>query len=81
MKSYTFRILIEPDENNTYHAWAPGLPGCHTWGDTLQEARQNLKDAIRAYVANLADSNLPIPEEQGFEYYETISESEIRPAT
>lgn len=53
MKSYTFRILIEPDENNTYHAWAPGLPGCHTWGDTLQEARQNLKDAIKAYVANM----------------------------
>ena len=69
---------MEPDENNTYHGWVPALPGCHTWGETLDETRENVKDAIRAYLASLAEENQPIPEDRGFEYFETVTETEIK---
>ncbi|MBI5327377.1 MAG: type II toxin-antitoxin system HicB family antitoxin [Deltaproteobacteria bacterium] len=41
MKTYTYRIIIEPDENKTYHAYVPALPGCHTWGKSIETARKN----------------------------------------
>jgi predicted RNase H-like HicB family nuclease len=33
----------------------PGLPGCWSEGDTEEEALQNIQDAIREYLAALAD--------------------------
>lgn len=79
MQQYTFRVIVEPDENNTFHGWVPALPGCHTWGDTLPETRDNLRDAIRAYLANLVDDGQPIPVDSGFEYIETLTDLEILP--
>ena len=61
MKNYSFRIIIEPDEKNTFHGFVPSLPGCHTWGKTFEETRKNLRDAIRAYILSLIDDGEPIP--------------------
>lgn len=55
MKNYTFRVIIEPDENNTFHGYVPFLPGCHTWGETIEKTKKNLRDAIQAYIASLMD--------------------------
>jgi len=33
----------------------PALPGCWSEGDTLEEALENIKDAIREYLAALDD--------------------------
>ncbi|MEW6680097.1 MAG: type II toxin-antitoxin system HicB family antitoxin [bacterium] len=46
MKTLTYHIIIEPDENNTFHAYVPALRGCHTWGTSIEEARRNIHDAI-----------------------------------
>ncbi|MBU4331845.1 type II toxin-antitoxin system HicB family antitoxin [Patescibacteria group bacterium] len=77
MINYTFRVIIEPDENGTYHGYVPCLRGCHTWGESIELTRKNLKDAIRAYISSLAADGEPIPREQGLELFETISETEI----
>lgn len=66
MSTYTFRIIIEPDENNTFHGYVPSLPGCHTWGETIEETRKNLKDAIRTYIASLIADKKSIPKEITF---------------
>jgi predicted RNase H-like HicB family nuclease len=73
MKNYSFRIIIEPDEKNTFHGYVPSLRGCHTWGKTFEETRQNLQDAIRAYILSLIDDGEPIPQERGLEAMETVS--------
>lgn len=77
MQYYTFRTIIEPDENNTFHGWAPSLQGCHTWGNTIEETKENLKDAIKLYLLSLKEDNTEIPKEKGFEYFETISDSDF----
>lgn len=41
-----FAVIIEQDEDGTYIASVPELPGCHTQGDTLKELYENVKEAI-----------------------------------
>lgn len=72
MKFYTFRVIIEPDEKNTYHGYVPVLKGCHTWGDSIEETKENLKDAIKVYLANMLDDKEAIPQDEGFEFVQTI---------
>lgn len=46
-----FRIVIEFDsEANAYSAVCPELPGCASAGDTEDEARANIEEAIRLYL-------------------------------
>lgn len=73
MNSYTYRVIIEPDEHNTFHAYVPALSGCHTWGATLNEARKNIRDAIDAYIRSLRADGKSIPQDMGIEVVETIS--------
>jgi predicted RNase H-like HicB family nuclease len=77
MRTYTFRIIIEPDEKKTFHGYVPSLPGCHTWGKTLEKTKKNLKEAIQVYVASLIADKEPVPRESGLEFFETVSEKEL----
>jgi predicted RNase H-like HicB family nuclease len=55
MTIYHFAAVIEKDEDG-YYAFCPDLQGCYTSGDTFEEARANLCDAVRLHVADrLAD--------------------------
>lgn len=45
-----FTVIIEQDEDGTYIASVPELPGCHTQGDTLEELNENIKEAIELYL-------------------------------
>ena len=38
-----------------YSVWVPGLPGCWSQGDTEEEALENIKDAIHAYLETVDD--------------------------
>ena len=71
---FTYRIIIEPDEGDTFHGYVPALSGCHTWGKTINETKKHLREAIQLYLASLKDDNEPIPQEQGLEFFETVSE-------
>ena len=74
MKFHTYRIIIEPDENNTFHAYVPALTGCHTWGESLDEARKNIREAINVYLRSLRADGESIPEDKGIEVVETVPE-------
>ena len=49
MKIHQFTVVIEPDED-VFHAYVPALPGCHTLGDTVEEARNNIEQAITLHI-------------------------------
>ena len=46
MRTKEFLVIIEKSENGGYVAFVPDLPGCHTQGDTLEDVRKYIKDAI-----------------------------------
>lgn len=45
-----YRIALHKSEEG-YSVSVPGLPGCWSQGTTEQEATENIKDAIREYLA------------------------------
>ncbi len=48
----TFRVVIEFDPDaNSYAATCPELPGCASAGDSEDEARANIEEAIRLYLS------------------------------
>ena len=48
------RLVLLEDETGGYVAIVPALPGCHTQGDTLAEALENVKEAIDLYWETLS---------------------------
>ena len=63
-----YRILIEKGEDFGYVAHCPAIPGCHSQGNTMEEAIENIKDAIRGCLSAL-DEDL-ISAEKGLAYIE-----------
>ncbi len=62
--TYNFTTIFELEDDGSYHAFCPTLPGCHSYGATIEEAKKNVKEAIEAYVESLAKDGEPIPEEK-----------------
>ena len=46
VKDLQFKVLIEQDEDGVFVASVPAIPGCHTQGETYEEAIDNVKEAI-----------------------------------
>jgi antitoxin HicB len=56
-----WRAIIEQDEDGIFVAEVPALPGCISQGTTREEARQNVNEAIQAYLESLKENGDPIP--------------------
>lgn len=77
-KLFTFRVIIEPEKAGGYHGFVPLLPGLHTQGDTLEETKKNLKEAIICHLQGLRKDKEAIPqEEDALELVQTFSENEL----
>lgn len=63
-EEYNYTVLFEPAEEGGYVVTCPALPGLVTEGDTLKEAREMAKDAIRCYLESLQKDGLPIPHDK-----------------
>lgn len=61
---YTYTALFEPATEGGYTVTVPILAGLITEGDTLEEARERVKEAIRGYLAVLRKHGEPIPRER-----------------
>ena len=61
---YTFTAVFEPAEEGGYTVTVPSLPGVVTEGDTFDEAREMVVDAIQCYLESLKKDGLPLPESE-----------------
>jgi predicted RNase H-like HicB family nuclease len=44
------KAIIHEDESGGYWAEVPSLPGCVSQGETIEEVRENIHEAIEAWV-------------------------------
>lgn len=45
------QVVIEQDETGYYVAEVPALPGCVSQGQTMTEAKANIKEAVTGWLA------------------------------
>ena len=51
--SYKFNVLFQKDEHG-YFTFCPELKGCHSQGDTFEEAKENIREAIELYIETMS---------------------------
>ena len=44
------KVVLEENEEGGYTIFVPSLPGCISEGDTIDEALENIKEAIELYL-------------------------------
>ena len=55
-----YAVVIEK-ENNKFGAYVPDLPGCIAAGDTKEEVKQLIQEAIELHIEALKEDGEPIP--------------------
>ena len=55
-----YAVVIEQGENN-YSAYVPDLPGCVSVGDTFDEVKSEIREAIAFHLDGMREDGLPIP--------------------
>ena len=56
-----YTAIFEAQPEGGYHAFCPALVGCHSEGDTLDEAIQNIHEAATVYIESLTAHGEPLP--------------------
>ncbi|HEX4412938.1 MAG TPA: type II toxin-antitoxin system HicB family antitoxin [Lacipirellulaceae bacterium] len=60
---YKIPLLLAPQPEGGYTATSPALPELITEGDTVEEALENVKDALAAVVETYQDLSRSLPGE------------------
>ena len=53
----TFHIVFRPEPSGGFTALVPSLPGCISYGETLEEAQTMIDEAIALYLETMAEKN------------------------
>ena len=75
MKSLNYRILLRKEPEGGYTAIIPTLPGCVTYGHSIEEAVEMAKKAIKLYIDNLKEHGEEIPTEKEMSEYTLVVET------
>lgn len=60
-----YTVILEKGNESGYVIYAPALKGCVSQGETREEAMNNIKEAMEAYIETLLEDGLPVPTEVG----------------
>lgn len=61
MTEYT--IVLRPDDNGTFVAYIPAIPGCHAWGKTPDEARAELVNVFEMIQDEYSAEGQELPQD------------------
>ncbi len=56
-----YAVVIEKG-NNGFGAYVPDLPGCIAAGDTKEEVKQLIQEAIELHIEALKEDGEPVPD-------------------
>lgn len=64
MSEYFYKVVIEPQPEGGFTAYAPGLPGCVSQGETYEETLDHIREAMELYLETQRDRGIEIPSDQ-----------------
>jgi len=60
---YGYTTVLEPLPEGGFSVLVPAIPAICTYGETLEEAREMARDAIRCYLERAIRTGEPLPVE------------------
>ena len=69
MKILNYKIFLKKEPEEGFTVFVPSLLGCITYGDTLDEAIEKAKEAIKLYIESLKAHGEEIPTEENLLEY------------
>jgi len=63
MATYRYTVILEREPDGGFHAYCPALKGCHTQGDSFDEAMINIREAVEAFLESVEAHHDPVPRE------------------
>ena len=57
-----YRVEFEGNDEVGYSAYLPELPGCVAAGETFEETKELIAEAVELHLELMEDEGLPIPE-------------------
>jgi len=61
LNTFNYRIILRKEPEGGYTVNVPSLPGCISYGDTVEEAIEMAREAISLYIESLKDHGEEIP--------------------
>jgi len=69
MKTLNYRIFLKKEPEGGFMVFVPSLPGCITYGNTLDEAIEKAREAIELYIESLKGHDVEISTEENLLEY------------
>ena len=60
--SMRYRVVFEGNDEMGYSAYLPELPGCVAAGQTFEETKELIAEAVELHLELMEEENLPIPD-------------------
>lgn len=77
MKVLNYKVMLIKESEGGYTVTVPSLPGCVTYGETIEESLTMVKEAIEGFIESLKKHGEEIPSDNGvLEYNLSISSYE-----
>src|SRR3989442_7017567 len=54
----TYKVVYERDESGSWIAEVPSVPGCHSYGRTIEQARERVREALDLWVRDASTAYL-----------------------
>jgi predicted RNase H-like HicB family nuclease len=64
-----YLVVIEKADDGSYSAYLPDVPGCVSCGDTIEEVKAMIGEALQFHLEGLRGTGLPIPQPTTFSDY------------
>jgi predicted RNase H-like HicB family nuclease len=55
-----FSVTVDRDEDGAWVTSCPSIPGCHSQGETREEALHNIREAIAICLEVRAERGMPL---------------------
>lgn len=57
------QVVLIPDDTGGYVVEVPSLPGCYSQGETIDEALENIREAITLHIEDMIACGEDVPDD------------------
>jgi len=68
-----YLAVIEPASDGSYSAYLPDVTGCVSCGDTVDEVKANIQEALDFHFDGMRRSGLPMPPPTSISEYVAVA--------